>query len=45
MAITYDGLIDFDLKCYEEIRKLTTGQVEDYATECLLGYEYIKSHY
>ena len=45
MAITYNRLIDSDLKCYEEIRKLTTGQVEDYATECLLGYEYIKNHY
>ena len=24
------------------IRKLTTGQEEDYTTECLLDYDYIK---
>ena len=30
---------------YEEIRKLKTGQGEDYTTGCLLDYDYIKSHY
>ena len=33
------------MKQYEEIRKLTTGQGEDYTTGCLLDYEYIKNHY
>ena len=28
----YDQLIDSDIKWYKEIRKLTTGQGEDYAT-------------
>ena len=28
----YDQPIDSDVKQYEEIRKLTTGQSEDYAT-------------
>ena len=28
----YDQPIDFDIKQYEEIRKLTTGQGEDYTT-------------
>ena len=33
-----------DIKRYEEIRKLTTGQGEDYTTGCLSDYEYIKNH-
>ena len=37
--------IDYDEKRYELIRKLTTGQEEDYATGCLLYYDYIKNHY
>ena len=42
----YDVYInDSDIKRYEEISKLTTGQGEDYTTECLLDYEYIKNHY
>ena len=40
-----DGAIDSDIKRFEEIRKLITGQVEDYTTGCLLDYEYIKNHY
>ena len=30
---------------YKEIRKLTTGQGQDYTTECLLDYDYIKNQY
>ena len=30
----YDSAIDSDIKRYEEIRKLTTGQSEDYTTGC-----------
>ena len=41
----YDQAVDFNIKQYEEIRKLTTGEVEDYTTGCLLDYEYIKNHY
>ena len=37
--------IDSDIKQYKEIRKLTTGRGEDCTTECLLDYNYIKSHY
>ena len=37
--------IDSDIKRYEEIRKLITGKGEDYTTECLLDYQYIKNHY
>ena len=41
----YDQRIDSDIKRYEKIRKLTTGQVEGYTTGSLLDYEYIKNHY
>ena len=38
----YDQAIDLDIEEYEEIRKLPTGQGEDYTTGCLLNYDYIK---
>ena len=41
----YDQAIDSDIKGYNEIRKLTTGQGENYTTGCLLDYDYIKNHY
>ena len=41
----YDQPIDSNTKQYEEIRKLKTGQDEDYTTGCLLDYDYIKNHY
>ena len=43
--ILYDQPIDSDIKRYEEIGKLTTGQSEDYTTGCLLYYEHIKNYY
>ena len=30
---------------YENIRKITTGQGDDYTTDCLLDYIYFKNHY
>ena len=36
--------IDADIKWYEDIWKLTTGQGEDYTTRCLLDC-YVKNHY
>ena len=41
----YNQAIDSDIKRYEEVRKLKTGQVEDYTTWCFLDYDYIKNHY
>ena len=41
----YDKPIDSDIKRYEEIRKVTTRQGEDYTKECLLDYKYVKNHY
>ena len=40
----YDQAIDYNLKRYDEIRKLTTGQGKDYTTGCLLDYDYIKNY-
>ena len=40
-----DQAIDSDIKRYEEIRKLSTGQGENYTTGCLLDYNYIKNNY
>ena len=37
----YDQAIDSHIKPYGEIRKLRTGQGEDYTTGCLLYYDYI----
>ena len=30
---------------YDNIRKVSTGQGDDYATGCLLDYNYFKNHY
>ena len=40
----YGQVIDSDIKRYEEIRKLTTGQGEDYTTESLLDCDFFKNH-
>ena len=37
----YYQVIDSDIKRYEEIKKLITGQGEDCTTGCLLDYEII----
>ena len=33
------------IKQYDEIRKIATGQGNDYTTGCLLDYHYFKDHY
>ena len=38
-----DESVDSDIKQYEEIRKLSTRQRENYTTRCLLHYENQKS--
>ena len=40
----YDQAIESDKNWYKEIRKLTTGQEDDYTTRWLLDYDYIKNH-
>ena len=41
----YGQPIDSNIKRYEEFRKLTTGQGEDYTAGCLLYSNYIKNCY
>ena len=38
----FDQPINRELKNYENIRKISTGQGDDYRTGCLLGYSYFK---
>ena len=41
----YDQPINDLIKKYDEIRKIATGKGDNYATGCLLDYEYFKSNY
>ena len=49
--VMFDGINVFDQpinsmnKTYENIRKIATGQGDDYTTGCLLDYSYFKDHY
>ena len=40
-----DQPIDDQIKKYDEIRKIATAKRDDYATGCLLDYQYFKDHY
>ena len=41
----FDQPINSNVKTYENIRKIATGQGDDYTTGCLLDYFYFKDHY
>ena len=41
----FDQPINSMTKTYENIRKIATGQGDDYTTGCLLDYSYLKDHY
>ena len=41
----HDQATDSDIKQYEEIKKWTTTQDEDYTTGCLVDYDYINNYY
>ena len=41
----YDHPMNDEIKKYDEIRKAATRPGEDYATGCLLDYQYFKNHY
>ena len=41
----FDQPINSMNKTYENIRRLATGQGDDYATGCLLDYSYSKENY
>ena len=40
----FDQPVKNDKVTYENIRKITTGQGDDYTTGCLLDYIYFKNH-
>ena len=41
----YDQQIYDQIKKYDEIRQIATGQGDDYTTDCLLDYQHFKDHY
>ena len=41
----FDQPINSMTKTYENIRKIATGQGDDYTTGCLLNYSYFKENY
>ena len=41
----YDQPINDMIEQYDEIRKIATGQGDEYRTRCLLVYQYFKDHF
>ena len=41
----FDQPVKNDLTTYENIRKIATGQGDDYTTGCLVDYPYFKNCY
>ena len=41
----FDQPIENYMKTYKNIRKIITGQGDDYTTGCLLDYNYFKKDY
>ena len=41
----YDQPINDSIKQYDEIRKISTGQGDDYTTGCLLDFAYFENNY
>ena len=41
----FDQPVKYDKVTYEKIRKLATGQGDDYTTGCLLDYIYFKNYH
>ena len=41
----FDQPINSMIKTYENIRKIATGQRDDYTSGCLLDYSYFKVHH
>ena len=38
----FDQSVNSDLKTYKNIRRIATGQGDDYTTGCLLDYSYFQ---
>ena len=41
----FDQPVKSDMRAYDNICKIATGQLDDYTTGCLLDYNYFKEHY
>ena len=41
----FDKPVKSDMRTYDNIHKIATGQGDDYTTGCLLDYDYFKKHY
>ena len=41
----FDQPVKHKLMTYDSIRKIATGQGDDYITGCLLDYNYFKNYY
>ena len=41
----YDQPINVSIKQYDEVRKVSTGQGDDYTTGCLLDFAYFEKNY
>ena len=41
----FDQPINSNIKTHEKIRKIATGQGDDYTTGCLLDYSYFNNYY
>ena len=41
----YDQPINDSIRKYDDVRKITTGKGDNYATRCLLDYDYFKKNY
>ena len=42
---SYDQPINEQIKRYDDIRRIATGQGDDYITGCFLDYQYFRDHY
>ena len=45
VSVDYDQPINDSIKQYDEVRKISTGQGDDYTTGCLLDYSYFEKSY
>ena len=41
----FDQPVKNGIRTYNNIRKISTDQEDDYTTDCLLDYNYVKEHY
>ena len=41
----FDQPVKNNLRTYDNIRKIATGQGDDYSTSCLLDYNYFNNYY